>query len=132
MNIKIYNSPIEFQNNRPINKTYIELKRINAPSIIKWLISLTKNKEKNKSKSVSEFFSDFKDWMEKTKNKNNDISLNHFSRFLTADNEIFTGNEINKFKSSNMKITLNIDKIKEKLTEKNYINDDFDEYAFLD
>ena len=133
-NIKIFSTPIEYQNNRPINKTYIELKRINAPSIIKWLISLTKTKDssKIKSKSVSDFFNDFKDWMEITKNRNNDITLNNFSRFLTADNEIFTGDEINKIKSSTMKITLNIAKIKEKLTEKFYIDENFDEYAFLD
>ncbi len=70
--------------------------------------------------------------MEITKNRNNDITLNNFSRFLTADNEIFTGDEINKIKSSTMKITLNIAKIKEKLTEKFYIDENFDEYAFLD
>lgn len=131
---KTYESPIDYQINRPINKTYIEMKRINAPSIIKWIISLVKNPSEtilNEKVAITALFNHFNDWTETTRNKKNDITLNSFSRFLTADSEVFTSNEINKVKSSTMKIHLKLDKIKEKLIEKNYFNADV-EFNIID
>lgn len=121
--VKPYEDPIEFQNNRPLNKTYIELKRINAPSPIKWLISKIKSKKLSVYETISDLYEDFNDWTEKTRNKKSDLSLNLFSRFLTSDNDIFTKEEIDKTKSSVIKIKLNYDKIKIKLIEKMYYDD---------
>lgn len=132
-NIKIYESPIEYQINRPINELYKELKRINAPSIIKWLITLTKNTDLIIKKSVSELYDDYNSWLEKTKNKNNEITINYFSRFLTSDKDIFTHDDIKKYKDNVIKITLNLKNIKTKLIEKDYIDsNNFSEYLFFE
>jgi len=135
LNQKTYNDPVQFQINRPITNTYIELKRVNAPIIIKWLISLIKDKEKNlkmgikKVEAISDLFNDFNCWIEITKNKKSDMSLNAFSRFLTSDSEIFTTED--KVKSSTMKIKLDFMIIKAKLKEKDYIGENI-ENGFID
>lgn len=121
--VKPYEDAIEFQLNRPITKTYIELKRINAPSPIKWLISKIKSKKTSDYETVADLYEDFNFWIETTRSKKTDLSLNLFSRFLTSDNDIFTKEEIDKTKSSVMKIKLNYDKIKIKLIEKMYYDD---------
>ena len=59
------------------------------------------------------------------------MSLNAFSRFLTSDSEIFTEEEIEKKKSSVMKIKLNYIKIKQKLIEKLYYDETVENY-FID
>ena len=131
MELPTYNDPIEFQNNRPINKTYTELKRINAPLPIKWLISNIKNKVQSECKGISEYYDEFMYWVENTRNKKPDMSLNSFSRFLTSDNEVFSKDEINKTKSSIIKIELNYTKIKEKLIEKKYYDESIESW-FID
>jgi len=141
-NYEVYTSPIDYQNNRPMNKSYIEIKRINAPIIIKWLISIVKkdNNDRKKQKynnrydniTLSELYADFFIWIEETRNKKSDISLNAFSRFLTSDSDIFTQKEIEKTKSSSMKIKLNIKSIKLKLIDKNYIDENLDDCNFID
>jgi hypothetical protein len=125
-----------------MNKSYIEIKRINAPIIIKWLISIVKkdNNDRKKQKynnrydniTLSELYADFFIWIEETRNKKSDISLNAFSRFLTSDSDIFTQKEIEKTKSSSMKIKLNIKSIKLKLIDKNYIDENLDDCNFID
>ena len=82
--------------------------------------------------TLSELYADFFIWIDETRNKKSDISLNAFSRFLTSDSDIFTQNEIEKTKSSCMKIKLNIQSIKNKLIEKNYIDHNLDDCNFLD
>ena len=132
MNIPTYEDPIQFQLNRPLNKTYIELKRINAPSPIKWLISNIKTKKADSTyKPIADFYDDFNNWIEITRNKKTDMSLNAFSRFLTSDSEIFTEEEIEKKKSSVMKIKLNYIKIKQKLIDKLYYDETVENY-FID
>jgi hypothetical protein len=142
----IYKTPIEYQNNRPITKTYIELKRINAPNILKWLITLIKahtkkDKKTNKyeleettERGISDLYDDFNNWLYNTKQSKNEISLNAFSRFLTSDEEIFTADNFNKTKSSNIMIKINLQNIKNKLVEKHYINKEINlnECGFLD
>jgi len=140
-NYKIYDTPIDYQNNRPINKAYIEIKRINAPTIVKWLISIIKKEDKRRKNKLpsnyddiklSDLYNEFNIWIEDTKNKKSDMTLNAFSRFLTSDSEIFTPDEIEKTKASSMKIKLNLDKIKQKLIDKFYIDINLEESAFID
>jgi hypothetical protein len=136
-NYETYDTPIDYQINRPINKAYVEIKRINAPLIIKWLISMIKKNEKTKiikyeNIKMSELYADFYEWIEESRNKKTELSLNNFSRFLTSDSEIFTSSEINKTKSSTIRIKLKLDLIKNKLKEKNYIDENLNDCPFID
>lgn len=140
LNYETYDSPIEFQINRPLNKTYIELKRINAPLLIKWLLSEIKkvNSEKkptsglfNQYVPISEIYENFNIWVEESRNKKSELTLNAFSRWLVSDNEVFECDEIEKIKSSSIKIKLHYDKIKEKLIEKLYYNEEIENW-FID
>lgn len=136
-NYETYETPIDYQINRPINNAYVEIKRINAPLIIKWLISMIKKNEKKKIEKydnikLSELYADFYEWIEESRNKKSEMTLNNFSRFLTSDSEIFTSNEINKLKSSTIKIKLKLDLIKKKLEEKNYIDENLNDCPFID
>jgi hypothetical protein len=131
LNYTSYDDPIEFQINRPITKCYVELKRINAPLIVKWLISNIKKKINNIYKSVAEVFQEFNDWSEETRQKKQDMTLSAFSRFLSSENGIFNSEAVEKNKASIMMYKLNYIKIKEQLKEKNYY-DEAIENGFLD
>jgi hypothetical protein len=131
LHFSTYNDPIEFQNNRPLNKTYVELKRTNAPLPVKWLISKIKKDIDSEFTSISDLFNDFNDWLENTRNKKSELTLNTFSRWLTSDNDIFTKEEIEKSKSSTMKIKLDYKKIKCKLIEKLYYDENIENW-FID
>jgi len=81
---------------------------------------------------MSELYADFYEWIEESRNKRTELSLNNFSRFLTSDSEIFTSSEINKSKSSTIRIKLKLDLIKKKLEEKNYIDENLNDCPFID
>jgi hypothetical protein len=131
LNFKTYEDPVQFQIYRPITRTYIELKRLNAPIITKWLISYIKTtNKKDEYRPLAEYFIDFNNWVEFTKNKKSDITVLSFSRFLTSDSEIFSSEDIDKVKASVTKIKLNITNIKIKLKEKLYLDDN--ETNFID
>jgi len=88
--------------------------------------------EKYDNIKLSELYADFYEWIDETRNKKSEMTLNNFSRFLTSDSEIFTSNEINKLKSSTIKIKLKLDLIKKKLEEKNYIDENLNDCPFID
>lgn len=124
-NLPTYNDPIEFQNNRIITNTYIELKRINAPTIVKWLINNIKQNIKHTNVSVASLYDEYNEWIEYSRNKKSEMTLNAFSRFMTSDLEVC------KYKASTMMLDIDYNKIITKLKEKNYYNDKV-ESMFID
>jgi len=62
----IYNSPVEFQNSIPITPAYIEIRILNAPTYLKWIVYNVKAGTL-KDMSVRSLYESFRDWIKENK-----------------------------------------------------------------
>jgi hypothetical protein len=130
MNFKVYKTPIEFQKNRPITDAFIDIRRMNAEPILRWVIDRIEKDEPLRGES-SELFADFKEWMmRRNEQKGEDfhISLTKFVQYLTKNNELTRvpeggagKDEKGLYKSSTSHIQLDSDRIRKELMKNLYI-----------
>ena len=130
MNFKVYKTPIEFQKNRPITDAFIDIRRMNAEPILRWVIDRIEKNEPLRGES-SELFADFKEWMmRRNEQKGEDfhISLTKFVQYLTKNNELTRvpeggagKDEKGLYKSSTSHIQLDSDRIRKELMKNLYI-----------
>jgi hypothetical protein len=86
--IPTYDSPIEFQNSIPITPAYTEVRILNAPLYLKWIVSEVKQGIL-KNDSVRELYLRFKSWVKTNKEGNEDnlITETAFGLILNKSKE---------------------------------------------
>ena len=86
--ISTYNSPIEFQNSIPITPAYVEVRVLNAPLYLKWIISEVKQ-GKLKNDGVRNLYNRFKMWVKTNKegSEDNIITETAFGLLLNKSKE---------------------------------------------
>ena len=70
-NLPTYDSPIEFQNSIPVTPAYVEVRILNAPLYLKWIVSEVKQGVLNND-SVRELYNRFKTWIKCNKEGSED------------------------------------------------------------
>ena len=130
MKYQTWSKPVDFQTNRPITQAYIDMRRLNADLILRWVISIVENSEVQeddlKGPSAT-LFKHFQAWMvERNEKKAEDchISLTFFVQYLTKNNELImedAGPAEGQYKSSVSHIRLDIKRLTQKLIEHHYI-----------
>jgi len=127
MAYKTYSSPIEFQTNRPVTTALVDIRKMNADPILRWVIHRLEKEEDIRGESAS-LFSDFQNWMTsrcETRGDENRFSLTRFVQYLTKNNDLTrpaedTG-ERGHYKSNTSHIELSTERIWAKLVEHQYV-----------
>lgn len=65
-NLKTYRTPIGFENNRPKTKSYLNIKKINAPIHLKWIIDMAYNRSFVDG-NVEDLYNIFINWVKEKK-----------------------------------------------------------------
>ncbi len=89
LKLDTYKSQIEFSNNIPDTKAYLEIRTLNAPIHLKWILSMVKGK-KLEEMSMSELYKKFCDWVKK-----NNESKEEKLMSLTAFGILINNNIVN-------------------------------------
>ena len=86
--IPTYNTPIEFQNSIPVTPAYVEVRILNAPLYLKWIVSEVRQGVL-KNGSVRELYNRFKAWVKSNKEGNEDnlISETAFGLMLNKSKD---------------------------------------------
>ena len=90
MAMETYKSPIEFQRNRPITRAYVDMRRMNAPLITKWIVDKLRA-GRLRDGLVSRLFQNFQDWCVKTKERadgERSMTLTAFGRLLNDNHNL--------------------------------------------
>jgi hypothetical protein len=84
--VKTHKSPVKYSESIPATKGYVEMKKLNAPLIVKWIISMIRNGT-IQNKVVSELHKDFSNWLKENKEGGEDKAgtLTAFGLQLNAD-----------------------------------------------
>lgn len=136
--LETYKSPIEFQNNIPITKAYIEVRMLNAPLYLKWIVSEIKQGVFTNA-SVRELYNRFKNWVKNNKEGSEDTMITETAfglllkksteagqETLTEEDESYNlGNVALKTKKSTMIYEWNIPRVIEGLKKLYLLNEDF-------
>ncbi len=70
-NLPTYDSPMEFQNSIPVTRAYVEVRILNAPLYLKWIVSEVKQGVLEND-TVRELYNRFKAWIKCNKEGNED------------------------------------------------------------
>jgi hypothetical protein len=86
--VKTYDSPIQFQNNIPLTPAYLEMRKLNAPSYLKWIISEVEDGVLEDG-YVGDLFNRYRNWVKEWKEGKDDscITLTAFGMKLNASAE---------------------------------------------
>lgn len=122
-----YESPIQFQINIPVTSAVLDIRRMNADPILRWVITRVEDGEHIQGES-SFLFSQFQDWMTRRheiRTEENRYSLTKFVQYLTKNCE-FTRvpegvEERGHYKSNTSHIELSTDRLREALVKHQYI-----------
>jgi len=87
-NYKTFDSPIQFQINIPLTPAYLEMRKLNAPSYLKWIISEVEE-GKLEDGYVGDLFNRYRAWVKDWKEgkEDNCITLTAFGQKLNASAE---------------------------------------------
>ena len=131
--IKTYASPAEFHDAIPLTPALIELRALNSPILVKWIIHMIKNGTM-KDNTVHHLYEEFKLWMREFREGKEPMSLTAFGielnrskdAKLNGDKEDYL-DEIGEKKKVNgcMKFKWNINKVIEQLIHLGLIAGDF-------
>jgi hypothetical protein len=123
-----YDDPIEFQNARPVTSAFLDIRRMNADPILRWVITRI---EENKgiSGESKQLFTDFQNWMterHEIKTEDNRFSLTRFVQYLTKNCELTkppeeNENERGHYKSNTSHIELNTERVRAELVRCQYM-----------
>jgi hypothetical protein len=125
--IQTYQTPIEFQNARPTTSAFLDIRRMNADPILRWVITRVEDERHIQGES-SDLFSDFQTWM-KVRNESqaddNRFTLTRFTQYLTKNCELTRvpegSVERGHYKSNTSHIELNTDRLRHALVKHQYI-----------
>lgn len=123
--VQTYKNAFELSNNIPSTDAYRELKYMNAPSHLKFLIYLLKNGKMATEYASREFYDIYKNWFQTNKKGKEEEMLTEtgFGSIMKKNNEEITLD--NKRVSSGIKYTIDISKIIDGLKKLKMIEDDF-------
>jgi len=120
-----YKNPLEFERHRPLTAARLDMRRMNADPILRWVIDRVE-KEVPIAGETSTLFKDFNDWSN-ARNERSDfpISQSHFTRYLT-NNDLTkpVEGERGRYKSNTSHIELNMERVKRELVKHEYIQRD--------
>ncbi len=129
--IEIYKTPIQYQNSIPLTNAYIEMKKLNAPIYIKWILSMVYN-GKLENNNVRTLYLLFRNWVKESKEgrEDNMITETAFGLLLNSSKDANDEYDIScvgtKKKSCGIMIfKWNIEGIVNALKKLNLIEDDF-------
>ena len=122
-----YSSPIEFQTNLPMTTASLDIRRMNADPILRWVITrIEEGKEISGESKV--LFNQFQSWMDERKevrNEDNKFSLTRFIQYLTKNCELTKppedSEERGRYKSNTSHIELNTERVKSELIRCQYM-----------
>ena len=126
LKLETWQKPIDFQTRRPITQAYIDMRRLNADLILRWVITRVETQQHIKGAS-SELFKEFQDWMvvrNERKAEDCHISLTYFVQYLTKNSELLMkGADASEgqYKSNVSHIRLNTDRLERSLVAHHYI-----------
>lgn len=78
-------SSVKWAKSVPITPAYREIRQLNSPLHLKWIVSSLENGNLESGQSVSELYSQFKSWTEKNKKNNEVISQMVFGSLLADE-----------------------------------------------
>ena len=127
-NYETWTSPIDFQTKRPVTKAFIDMRRLNADLILRWVIDRVEKDQHIKNESAV-LFKEFQDWLEERnerKRDENHISLTHFVQYLTKNSDLICPEKARaegegKYKSSTSHIRLDTNRLRNALIKNLYI-----------
>ena len=122
-----YTSPIEFQNHRPVTTAFLDIRRMNADPILRWVITrIEEGKEISGESKV--LFTQFQSWMDErreVKTEDNRYSLTRFVQYLTKNCELTrppeNTEERGHYKSNTSHIELNTERVRAELVRCQYM-----------
>lgn len=122
-----YSTPIDFQTNMPITTASLDIRRMNAGHILRWVITRIEEGKEIKGESKT-LFAQFQDWMterHEIKNEENRYSLTGFVQYLTKNCELTKppedSEERGHYKSNTSHIELNTERLRAELIRCQYI-----------
>ena len=125
--IPTYETPIQFQNHRPVTAALLDIRRMNADPILRWVIHRVERDEHIVGES-STLFADFQNWMtqrHEVRTEENRFSLTRFVQYLTKNNELTRppedSEERGHYKSNTSHIALSTERLREELERCEYI-----------
>ncbi len=99
LNLETYKTQIEFSINIPDTQAYLEIRRLNAPLHLKWILSMVKEKKLENS-SMSELYKKFCEWCKKNHESKDEqiMSLTAFGLLINNNivNPCTEGTNINE------------------------------------
>lgn len=126
-NMNTYQSPIEFQNNRPVTSAWLDIRRMNADPILRWVMTRVENGDGVSGESA-DLFRNFQDWM-RVRNENgtedNKFSLTRFVQYLTKNCDLTRvpegTEERGHYKSNVSHIELSTERLRDELIKHQYM-----------
>ena len=125
--LKTYETPIQFQNARPVTSAFLDIRRMNADPILRWVITRVEDDRHIQGES-SELFVDFQNWMTHRREgstEENRFSLTRFVQYLTKNCELTRvpegAEERGHYKSNTSHIELSTDRLRAALVKHQYI-----------
>jgi hypothetical protein len=127
-NYETWSRPIDFQTNRPLTQAYVDMRKLNADLILRWVITRVETDEHIRGPSA-ELFKEFQEWMTERNERKADechISLTYFVQYLTRNSELIMDREAKAngeglYKSNVSHIRLDTGRLRKALEEHNYI-----------
>jgi len=131
-----WKKPIDFQMHRPITQAYIDMRRLNADLILRWVIHRVERKNEIKGASAH-LFQNFRDWMVKRNEKKADdchISLTYFTQYLTKNSELMQGADPSEglYKCNTSHIRLDMDRLRGCLIQHHYLHPGIEGFAIVE
>jgi len=122
-----YETPIQFQNARPVTSAFLDIRRMNADPILRWVIHRVEGDRPIVGES-STLFADFQDWMtqrHEVRTEENRYSLTRFVQYLTKNCDLTRvpegSTERGLYKSNTSHIELSSDRLREELIRCQYL-----------
>jgi hypothetical protein len=86
--VKTYNSSIQWSKNIPITSAYREVRQLNAPLYLKWIVSALQNGQLP-NQNIGELYAQFRHWASETKQKGAGeiTTLTTFGHLLNGEND---------------------------------------------
>ncbi len=113
LKLKTYESPIEFSNNIPDTKAYLEIRNLNAPIHLRWILSLVKER-KLENNGMGELYKQFCDWIKKNHESKDEQLMS-----LTAFGLLLNNNKVNH-DNDNQNVVQNENQNEEQNQTENY------------
>lgn len=126
-NLPTYETSIQFQNHRPVTSAFLDIRRMNADPILRWVIHRVEEDRPISGESAT-LFADFQNWMtsrHEVKNEDTRFSLTRFVQYLTKNCDLTKvpegTDERGHYKSNTSHIELSTERLRDELVRCQYI-----------